>query len=147
MTERFENINVIEQDPPTPLSVQDLRNKRFQSRPTQQSKMTQLRLQNSKPPKNAVKLKPEKISVPFKWALVLTILCFFTVGPCWALYKIFTLRRMIRREELEAATHLSSKITSVLIVSTILGIFIWVAILFCSVGLLLTGQLVSSNAI
>ncbi|CAF4449625.1 unnamed protein product, partial [Adineta steineri] len=41
----------------------------------------------------------------------------------------------------------SHKITTVLVVSTILGIFAWVAILFCTVGLLLTGELLAKEAI
>ena len=125
------------------LSVKDLQTKRFHNNKTEKP----LRLQVSKPPKNSAKIKPLHIQIHFKWALILTILCFFIIGPCWALYKTFELRRMIRRNELETATCLSRKITVVLTVSTFIGLFMWIAILFCSVGLLLTGALLKSGLI
>ncbi len=139
----------IDQDPPVQLSAKELHAKRFQTRNYNNTnkKKLPLRLQVSKPPKNAVKIKPEKIPVHFQWALILTILCFFIIGPIWALYKTIQLRRMIQREELEAAARLSHKIATVLIFSTIVGIFAWVAILFCSAGLLLTGALLKSGSI
>ncbi len=105
------------------------------------------RVQVSKPPKNSVQIKPTIIPVHFRWALILTISCFFVIGPCWALYKTFQLRRMIQRQEIDAATRLSSRIATVLIISTILGIFAWVAILFCSAGLLLTGKLLDARIV
>ena len=148
MTEQQENFNSLEQDLPAQLSAKELQTKRFQPRLINSPKgKIPLRLQTSKPPKNSVKLKPTVIPVHFTWALILTIFCFFTIGPCWALYKTIQLRRMIQRQELDAATRLSHTITTILIFSTILGIFVWVSLLFCSVGLLLTGKLLQANAI
>ncbi|WP_233601870.1 hypothetical protein, partial [Corallococcus sp. AB038B] len=72
---------------------------------------------------------------------------FFLIAPCWALYKTVQLRRMIKQQESEAALQLSHKITTVLLFSTVLGIIVWVAILFCSVGLVITGKLLDSRAI
>jgi len=150
MTEKNEDFNSIQQDLPAELSATELHNKRFQPRlynRIDNKKKTPLRLQVTKPPRNSVKIQPAKIPIHFKWALILTILCFFIIGPCWALYKTFQLRRMIEREELEAAARLSHKISTALVISTLLGIIAWVAILFCSVGLLLTGALLKSGAI
>lgn len=150
MTEEDGDFHSIEQEPPQQLSAKELHAKRFQPRSfnnNDKSKKKPLRLQVSRPPKNSVKLKPEKIAVHFQWALILTILCFFIIGPIWALYKTIQLRRMIQREELEAATRLSNKIATVLIFTTIVGVFAWVVILFCSVGILLTGELLRAEAI
>lgn len=150
MTDEENDFHSIEQERPAELSVKELHAKRFQPRSfnnTNKNKRAPLRVQVSKPSKNSVKLKPEKIPVHFQWALILTILCFFIIGPIWALYKTIQLRRMIQREELEAATRLSHKIASVLIFSTIVGIFAWVAILFCSVGIILTGELLNAEVI
>jgi hypothetical protein len=150
MTEQNDDFNSIQQDPPAELSAKELHDKRFQPRlynKTDNKKKLPLRLQVSKPPRNSVKIKPTSIPVHFKWALFLTIFCFFIIAPCWALYKTIQLRRMIEREELDAAARLSHKITTVLIISAILGFTVWVAILFCTVGLLLTGELLSSGAI
>ncbi|CAF1250941.1 unnamed protein product [Rotaria magnacalcarata] len=147
MTEQFQNIDSIQHDSPAPLSVKDLNDRRLRPQPNSNKRKVPLRVQESKTPKNAVRLRPTEISIHFKWALILTILCFFILGPCWALYKTFTLRRMIRQRELDAAERLSNRISSVLIVSTILGIFAWVVFLFCSVGLLITGELLSAKLV
>ncbi|CAF2533512.1 unnamed protein product [Rotaria sp. Silwood2] len=145
MTEKLENFNSIQQEPPVPLSVRNLPSKQYQSQSNNNKKKTPLPSQTSKPPKNSVKIKPIEIPTHFKWALILTIFCFFIVGPCWALYKAFKLRRMIQRQELNDAERLSNRISSVLIISTILGIFAWVVILFCSVGIILTGKLLDAK--
>jgi hypothetical protein len=135
------------QDPPVQLSVKELQSNRFKSKSQNPRKKKTLRLQTSKPPASSIKLKPSKIRTHFIWALTLTIFCFFTIGPCWALYKVFKLRRMIERNELDAAASLSYKISAVLVISTIIGVFVWVSILFCSVGLILTGVLLSHKFI
>jgi hypothetical protein len=149
MTEPSDNFDSIQQDRPVQLSVKELQAKRFQPRLLNKTnnKKLPLRLQVSRPPRNSVKIKPEEIPVYFKWSLVLTILCFFIIGPCWALYRTYKLRRMIQRQELEAATHLSHRILTVLIFSTVIGVVVWIAILFCSVGLLLTGELEKAGSI
>ncbi len=126
------------EDPPLQLSVKDLHGKKS-------SKL--LRLQISKPPKNSVKIKPVRIPIHFTWALVLTITCFFVIGPCWALYKTREIRRLIAQKEFEEASRLSTKISAILVISTIIGVFAWVSILFCSVGLLLTGILLNKRLI
>jgi hypothetical protein len=124
---------------PIELSVKDLQMKKSHN-----NKKKPLPIQTSNP-KNAVKIKPLHIPIHFTWALILTILCFFVIGPCWALYKTFELRRLIAAKELDVASRLSSKISAVLVISTIIGVFAWVAVLFCSVGLLLTGTLLSKR--
>jgi ABC-type multidrug transport system permease subunit len=148
MTEQHEDFNSIQQDLPAQLSAKELQAKRFQSKSYNQNnkKKAPLRLQVSKPPRNSVKIKPVVIPVHFTWALVLTIFCFFIIGPCWALYKTFKLRRMIQQQESDAAKRLSHKISSVLVISTILGIFVWVAILFCTLGLVLSAKIIESGA-
>lgn len=135
-------------NPPVELSAKELQTKRLHNTNNNRNKTKNpLRLQTSKPSKNSVRIKPNPIQVHFIWALILTILCFFVVGPCWALYKTYELRRMIKRNEFEAATQLSSKISAVLVISTIIGAFAWTGFLFCSVGLLITGVLLQKNYI
>ena len=125
-----------------PLSAEDLVKNEYSK-----NKRKPVRVQQSKPPKNAVKIKETKIAVHFTWALVMTILCFFTIGPCWALWKTGEVRRLIQEKKSDDAAKLSNRISTVLVLSTILGVFAWVSFLFCSVGLLLTGKLLDLNFI
>ncbi|CAF0782759.1 unnamed protein product [Rotaria sp. Silwood1] len=151
MTQQSENFDSIRQDSAVPLSVRNLQADKYRSQSNNNNnnnrKKPPLPLQTSKPPKNSVRIRPIEIPTHFKWALILTIFCFFIIGPCWALYKSLKLRGMIQRQELDAAERLSNRIQSVLIILTILGIFAWVVILFCSVGLILTGKLLDAKAI
>ncbi|CAF2561695.1 unnamed protein product [Rotaria sp. Silwood2] len=132
------------QNSPIELSAKDLQVKKSYNN---HKKKTPVRLQASKPPKNSVKIKPSPINIHFTWALILTISCFFVIGPCWALYKTYELRRMIKRKDFEAAECLSNKISAILLISTIIGAFAWTAFLFCSAGLILTGILLRKNYI
>lgn len=93
------------------------------------------------PEKTGVKIRAEPVQSHARRAGILTLLCFFTVGPCWALYKSFEVRRLLARGETDAAQRLSNQIGTVLLISTIIGGIVWLGILFCSVGLLLTGKL------
>ena len=148
MAEPSENFDSLSQKSPVQLSAKQLHAQRFHSHSQpDQKKKSPLREQVSRTPKNAVKLKPPTIPVHFTWALILTISCFFLIGPIWALYKTIQLRRMIKRQEMDAAARLSHKITTVLTILTVLGAFAWVAILFCTVGLILSGVLLQKNLI
>ncbi|CAF0800583.1 unnamed protein product [Adineta ricciae] len=148
MAESPENFDSLSQRSPVQLSAKQLHAKRFHSHSSHdQKKKPPLREQVSKTPKNAVKLKQAAIPVHFTWALILTISCFFLIGPIWTLYKTIQLRRMIERREVDAAARLSHKITTVLTILTVLGAFAWVAILFCTVGLILTGVLLQKKLI
>lgn len=131
------------QNPPIELSVKNLQHKKSHSN----KKKKPLLLQTSKPPRNSVKIQPLKIPIHYKWALILTILCFFVIGPCWALYRTRELRRLIAQKEFETASRLSNQISAVLVISTIIGVVAWVSFLFCSVGLLLTGALLKKHMI
>ncbi|CAF3278228.1 unnamed protein product [Rotaria socialis] len=131
------------QNPPVILAVKDLQLKKSHNN----RKKNPIRLQKSKPPKNSVKIKPTIINIHYKWALILTIFCFFIIGPVWALYKTSELRRLIKRQELDAAERLSVKMSTVLVLSTIIGAVAWAGLLFCSVGLLLTGILLEKQYI
>ena len=131
-------------NPPVELSVEHFKPKKSS---VKSKKKPTLRLQKSKPPKNAVKIQPKQISIHFRWALILTITCFFVIGPCWALYKTRQLRRLLAESEFEKASQLSSKISSTLVISTIIGCFAWVSFLFCSIGLVLTGFLLDKGYI
>ncbi|CAF3334476.1 unnamed protein product [Rotaria sp. Silwood2] len=147
MTELESSLNSL-QDTPLPLSAKELAVKRVQQQPNQHHKQQKrLPLQESKPPKNAVKIRPRIVKTHFSWALVLTILCFFIVGPCWALFKSRQIRLMIERNELDRAELLSGRVYTVLTLSTVCGVIVWFAILFCSVGLLITGKLQDSGLI
>lgn len=132
-----------ERDAPFELSAKTLQAKKA---PAHKQPKKLLKVQTSKP-KNSVKLRPTSIPDHFTWALVLTIFCFFVIGPCWALYKTFELRRLIAQKDMEAAARLSSRISSTLLISTIIGVFAWVCFLFSSAGLLLTGFLLKKDYI
>ena len=97
--------------------------------------------------KHYVKIKPTEINTHFVWALILTISSFFLIGPCWALYKSIQLRGKIRRQELEGAEKISNKIATALLISSIFAAIAWIAILFCSVGLVLAGKLLDSGVV
>ncbi|CAF1041901.1 unnamed protein product [Rotaria sordida] len=148
MTEHEPSFNSL-QDTSLPLSVNELTSKRVQQQPPDhyRKQKKQLPLQESKPPKNAAKLRPRTVDTHFVWALVLTIFCFFIIGPCWALFKSRQIRLMIKRNELDRAERLSARVYTGLVMSTVFGVFIWVAILFCSVGLLIAGKLLDSKLI
>lgn len=149
MDEQQDDFHSIRQESFVGLSAKELQTKRFQPRLNNNvnNKKKPMRVQVSKPPPNAVKIKPAVVPVHFTWALVLTILAFFLIGPCWALYKTIQLRRMIEREEAEEALRVSHKIQTVLIFSTFLAVIVYVAALFCSVGLVITGSLLQSRLI
>ena len=102
---------------------------------------------SSKPPKNAVQIREEPVETYFKWSLVLLITCFFIIGPIWAFARTFRVKQLVNEQNIDAATRLSNRIGTVLFFSTIIGIFAWIVILFCSVGLLLTGVLLNARAI
>ncbi|CAF0822172.1 unnamed protein product [Adineta ricciae] len=131
-----------EHDPPFELSAKNLQVKKA----VPHKKKNPLRIQTTKP-KNSVKLRPTKIPNHFTWALVLTIFCFFVIGPCWALYKTFEVRRMIADKDFDGAHRLSSRISSTLLISTIIGVFAWVCFLFASAGILITGVLLKNKFI
>ena len=97
--------------------------------------------------KNWVKVRPKPIATHRTWALALTIFCFFLLGPCWALWKSTEIRRLLKEKDFEGAERLSNRVADVLITSSVMGGFAWVAILFCSAGLLLTGKLLLLNYI
>ena len=136
MSKEFEDFNSIAQDIPVELSAEELQAKHLQTQSDNTPKKDPLKAQVSKSPKNSVKIKPREIPTHFKWALILTIFCFFVIGPCWALYKTFQLRRMIKEQELQAAEHLSNKIASSLFISTTIGVFLWISFLFCTFGVI-----------
>ena len=133
---------------PWQLSPSDLDREHFQPRSTTRGvKKKPLREQVSQPPRNAVKIKNEPADPHFCAALWLTITCFFLIGPCWALWKSFRVRRLVREGEHEAAEKLSHRISTVLMISLILGIFAWVGILFCSLGLIISGAMLRARLV
>lgn len=97
--------------------------------------------------KDSTKMEEKKIPIHFHWALMTSVCCFFTIGPCWALYKIGEVRRLIKTNQTDDASRLSNKISTILLISSMFGGFIWVSLLFCTVGLLLTGKLLILNYI
>ena len=135
------------EDIPCQLSPSDLHAQRFQPRSKSYGKKKPLRQQVSRPPPNAVKIKHEPIDTHFQKALWMTIACFFLIGPCWALWRSFRVGKLVENHDLEAADKLSHRISTVLMVSLILGIIVWVAILFCSVGLIISGLLIRAKVV
>ena len=73
------------------------------------------------------------------WALASTILCFFLIAPCIALYHSHRIRTMKESGELTRAKAWSDRVNNLLVVSTIIGIIIWVAVLFVVAVLLILG--------
>jgi hypothetical protein len=118
--------------PKTHDSIEDIPAQLFNEKKVQSSKQT-------------IKFKAEPIAIHFQWALFLTITCFFIIGPCWALYRTFQLRQLIRDGKFDAAGHLSNRISDTLFLCSIIGAICWLAILFCSVGIIVVGLLIDKN--
>lgn len=133
-------------DVPLQLSPSDLDSKRFKPRSLiHGSKKKPLHSQISAPPKNAVKIKAESVDTHFRASLCMTIFCFFLVGPCWALCRSSRVRKLAEEGDYEAAEKLSHRISTVLMFSLIVGIFAWLAILFCSLGLIISGAMLRAR--
>ena len=64
------------------------------------------------------------------WALASSVFCFFLIAPVIAYYHSRRVAAMKQNQELERAKKLSDHISSLLMFSSIVGIIIWVAILF-----------------
>lgn len=90
----------------------------------------------SKPVSIVRPLQADDIKEHRWWALGSTILCFFLIAPCIALYHTHRIRTMKENGELTQAKTWSDRVNNLLIVSNIIGIVIWVAVLFV-VGVLL----------
>ncbi|CAF1108897.1 unnamed protein product [Didymodactylos carnosus] len=127
------------------LSDEEKQRKRFQQSPKKQTTTSQRKYLQPTP--QTQPLIASDIKEHFIWSLVLTILCFFLIGPIFSLFYSRQIRRMKQNEDLKNAQILSHKSSVILMISTILGAVIWVAVLFCSVGLLLFGKLKDSNII
>jgi hypothetical protein len=84
-------------------------------------------------------LRPEHIKDHRCWALFSCILCFFIVGPAIALYHSGRIRKMKDDDELMRAKSWSHRVSNMLIISNIIGLIVWVAILFVLGVLLLMG--------
>jgi hypothetical protein len=74
------------------------------------------------------------------WALASVILCFFLIGPCVALYHSLRIRVMKNNQELTRAKLWSDRVNNILIISNIIGIVVWIALLFVIGVLLVMGK-------
>lgn len=63
-------------------------------------------------------------------ALLSTIFCFFLIGPCIALYHSRRIRKMKENGELARAQAWSERVWNFLVISNIIGIIVWIGILF-----------------
>jgi ABC-type multidrug transport system permease subunit len=122
---------------PTELTGKEKFDKRF--------KPSNLKQNDQKPTpatKNIVQpLRADDIKEYRLWALISMIFCFFLIGPCIAFYHSRRIRQMKNNEELTRAKLWSDRVNSILIVSYIIGIVIWVAIIFVIVVLFIFGAI------
>jgi hypothetical protein len=74
------------------------------------------------------------------WAFASLILCFFLIGPCFAYYHSRRIRVMKNNQELTRAKTWSDRVNNILIISNIIGIVVWIAIIFIIAVLLIMGK-------
>ena len=116
---------------PTNLNEKEKFEKRFQ--PTKVKQNNQSNHHNRTPSQPATTEQPlraDDIKDHRLWALASSILCFFIIAPFIALYHSRRIRKMKNDQELTRAKLWSGRVSNMLIISSIIGIVIWVAILF-----------------
>lgn len=101
--------------------------KRF--KPTNLKRNKQSQKQTSKHVSIVRPLQADDIEEHRLRALVSTILCFFLIAPCIALYHSRRIGKMKENNELTLAKAWSDRVSNLLVVSNIIGLIIWVAIL------------------
>ncbi|CAF1281421.1 unnamed protein product [Didymodactylos carnosus] len=84
-------------------------------------------------------LTADDIKDHFTWALLSTILCFFIIGPCAALYYSGRIKNMIKNGEYIDAYKISQRVSNLLIVSNIIGAMIGIVIFVLVCLLFITG--------
>ena len=90
---------------------------------------------NNEQPLRADDIKDYRI-----WAIVASIIFCFIIAPFFALYHSRRIRKMKNNEELNRAQQLSGRVSNILVISSIIGIVVWVAILFVIAVLFIMGH-------
>jgi hypothetical protein len=85
-------------------------------------------------------LRADDIKEHRLWAFASLILCFFIIAPCIAYYHSRRIRVMKKNQELTRAKVWSDRVNNILVISNIIGIIIWVAIIFVIAVLLIMGK-------
>ncbi|CAF1239527.1 unnamed protein product [Didymodactylos carnosus] len=102
-------------------SEKEKQRKRFRQTPTKNLLYKKRKLRQTFEPKQ---LTAADIKDHFTWALLSTILCFFIIGPCAALYYSRCIKKMIKNGEYINAYQISQTVSSLLMVSNIIGAMI-----------------------
>mgnify|MGYP002384861220 CR=1 FL=1 len=104
--------------------------KRFQSTNTKQNTQSSGKPKISSPSAPIMQeLRAEDIKEYRLWALISVIFCFFIVAPCIAFHHSRRIREMKKNQELTRAKIWSDRVNNLLMISTLIGLFIWFAIL------------------
>lgn len=90
---------------------------------------------NTEPTLRADDIKDYRI-----WAIGASIVFFFIIAPFLALYHSRRIRKMKNNQELNRAQLLSDRVHGILVISSIIGIVVWIAILFLIGVLLVMGH-------
>lgn len=122
----------------TELTNKDKFGKRFQSKVL---KITNEYNSKKGSPKSATiqPLRAEDIKEHRLWSILSLIFCFFLIAPCFAFYHSRRIRKMKKNQEIARAAMWSDRVGNLLIISTIIGIVLWVAIIFVIAALFIMG--------
>ncbi|CAF3322763.1 unnamed protein product [Rotaria socialis] len=120
----------IESEPRISIELNDKEkfNKRFSSNNQKQKNSSKIKAKS--PSTYVYELRAEDIREYRLWSLASLILCFFIIAPIIAFYYSRRIREMKKNQELTRAQSLSYRVQNLLILSNIIGAFIWVALLF-----------------
>jgi hypothetical protein len=85
-------------------------------------------------------LRADNIKEHRIWALVSLIFCFFLIAPIVAFYHSRRVRQMKTNQELTRAKLWSDRVANILVFSNIVGVIVWVAIIFVIAVLCILGH-------
>lgn len=111
---------------------------RFQSKSSKKTNQSNNKKSSSTGP-TVRPLRADDIKEHRLWSILSLIFCFFLIAPCFAFYHSRRIRMMKQNEELTRAQLWSARVGNTLIISTIIGIILWVAIIFVLAVLFVMG--------
>jgi hypothetical protein len=135
-------ISTIVIEPEAIVSTESNKKVNFEKRfkPSNLKKNDQSNKQKPSPSLSVVRpLRADDIKEHRLWALGSTIVCFFVIAPVIALYHSRRIREMKNNQELTRAKLWSDRVSNILVISNLIGIFIWVALIFVIAVLFVMG--------
>ena len=113
--------------------------KRFQPTNLNQNNQSNKKKRSPLPSTTVQTLRADEIKEHRWWSIISLIFCFCIIGPCIAFYHSRRIREMKNNQELTRAKIWSDRVGNILIISTIIGIVLWVAVIFVIAVLLIMG--------